>query len=480
MSQSDDSQESYYDYGEYDTEDGMDGISDNGDDVIDDPERFEHKVCSIAEITQLINEAVARIQTNLQIQSALAKILLHQMNYAIEDIQTRYRLEPEKLLVESRIRSTYSPLPSSREDNCDVCLSEPRSRKAAGCGHYFCQTCWSNYIEIQLDAGHSADMECMAVDCRVILSEDMVLDLLSRLEQREKYLRLSFESHVNHPQLRFCPGPGCKLIIYAKERKAGKATCPNCDISFCFSCGIDYHAPTSCAFIHKWLTKCRDDSETANYISANTKDCPNCHVCIEKSGGCNHMRCRSCGHDFCWVCKGAWRIHAGEYYQCSRYEEDPEAAKGHQVAQNEARVALNRYLHYFTRWDNHSKSLELEVEESRTIRHQIEAKIQKNEGTWIDWEYLVKATTLLRKCRYTLQYTYPYAYFLKSTDSLKQLFEMLQGKLEAEVENLSWNLQRAEMTDRGELENQMDIAEKMRKNLLKELPTTTEHYSTSV
>lgn len=35
---------------------------------------------------------------------------------------------------------------------------------------------------------------------------------------------------------------------------------------------MDYHAPTDCATIKKWLTKCADDSETANYISAHTKD----------------------------------------------------------------------------------------------------------------------------------------------------------------------------------------------------------------
>lgn len=39
-----------------------------------------------------------------------------------------------------------------------------------------------------------------------------------------------------------------------------------------FRCGIDYHAPTDCGTIKKWLTKCADDSETANYISAHTKD----------------------------------------------------------------------------------------------------------------------------------------------------------------------------------------------------------------
>lgn len=40
--------------------------------------------------------------------------------------------------------------------------------------------------------------------------------------------------------------------------------------SFC--CGMDYHAPTDCKTIKMWLTKCADDSETANYISAHTKD----------------------------------------------------------------------------------------------------------------------------------------------------------------------------------------------------------------
>lgn len=39
-----------------------------------------------------------------------------------------------------------------------------------------------------------------------------------------------------------------------------------------FKCGIAYHAPTECDVIKRWLTKCEDDSETANYISAHTKD----------------------------------------------------------------------------------------------------------------------------------------------------------------------------------------------------------------
>jgi hypothetical protein len=41
-------------------------------------------------------------------------------------------------------------------------------------------------------------------------------------------------------------------------------------------------------------------------------------------------------------------------------------------------------------------------------------------------------------------------------------FEYQQAQLEAEIENLSWKIEHAETTDRGDLENQMDIAEKRR------------------
>ena len=86
---------------------------------------------------------------------------------------------------------------------------------------------------------------------------------------------ISRSDHTLSPslyQLRFCPGNNCKYVIKAEKCVHKRATCTSCKTSFCYQCGSDYHAPTDCETIKRWLTKCADDSETANYISAHTKD----------------------------------------------------------------------------------------------------------------------------------------------------------------------------------------------------------------
>ena len=70
------------------------------------------------------------------------------------------------------------------------------------------------------------------------------------------------------------------------------------DHKFCFGCGLDVdHQPAICPIVKLWLKKCADDSETANWIQANTKECPKCQATIEKNGGCNHMTCKKCKYE---------------------------------------------------------------------------------------------------------------------------------------------------------------------------------------
>ncbi|XP_067014789.2 potential E3 ubiquitin-protein ligase ariadne-2 [Anabrus simplex] len=432
-----------------------------------DPEYFVFECLTVEEVERLLNESVETLSNNLQITPSLAKVFLHAHSWNIQEIVEKYEDDSSKLLALSKVNPSHCS-DDSQEQCCPVCLTFQSSDvfRSLACGHPFCKDCWGMHFEVKIIQGASTGICCMAHNCAVLAPEDFVLGLLRRSNLREKYQQFAFRDYVRtHPELRFCPGPNCQVVVRAKEPKAKRVTCNHCRTSFCFKCGMDYHAPTDCDTIRKWLIKCADDSETANYLKAFTKSCPQCQISIEKKGGCNHMQCYHCSHEFCWMCMGDWKSHGSEYYECSRYKENPNIAQKSMNVQ--AKEALKRYLHYYERWENHSKSLKLEEQTLLKIKLHINKKIMNSSGTWIDWQYLLDASALLAKCRYTLQFTYPYAYYMEP-GPCKELFEYQQAQLEAEIENLSWKIERAETTDRSDLENQMDIAEKRRVTLLKD------------
>ncbi|KAL5014206.1 hypothetical protein ScPMuIL_008476 [Solemya velum] len=246
----------------------------------DDPEYFEYELLQIEDVERLMNEEVEALCSSQKIVPSLAKMLLQGHMWDREYVTARHTSDPAKLLVDSKIMaaSKFQQPVVGITSTCPVCLQTfPVSHfHSLACNHMFCFHCWDCYFQVQIGQGLTTNIQCMGKDCDILVPEDFLCKLISSPESREKYSRLLFIAHIDsHPELRFCPGPNCSVIIRAKDGKAKKVECSHCKTSFCFKCGIEYHAPTGCETIKKWLTKCADDSETANYISAHTKD-----VCI--------------------------------------------------------------------------------------------------------------------------------------------------------------------------------------------------------
>uniref|UniRef100_A0A8C5AY55 RBR-type E3 ubiquitin transferase n=1 Tax=Gadus morhua TaxID=8049 RepID=A0A8C5AY55_GADMO len=393
-----------------------------------DPEEYQFTCLTYKESQRVLSEEVNNVAALLKVLPAVAKLVLVHFHWQVSLILDRYESNSSLLMSDALVQPsstcrtlTVSPICSLQ---CGVCLQVVRrdALLALPCQHSFCKACWEQHCTVLVKDGLGVGVSCMAQDCSLQMPEDFVLPLLPGEELKDKYRRYLFRDYVeSHFQLQLCPGADCPIVIQVEEPRARRVQCSRCMEVFCFKCRQMYHAPTDCPTIRKWLTKCADDSETANYISAHTKDCPKCNICIEKNGGCNHMQCSKCKHDFCWMCLGDWKTHGSEYYECSRYKENPDIVNQSQQAQ--AREALKKYLFYFER------------------------------------------------CRYTLQYTYPYAYYMESGPR-KKLFEYQQAQLEAEIENLSWKVERADSYERGDLENQMHIAEQRRRTLLKDFHDT--------
>lgn len=159
--------------------------------------------------------------------------------------------------------------------------------------------------------------------------------------------------------LKWCPGVGCGRIVKISHFEPFEIRC-ECGYCFCFKCGKDSHKPALCETVNMWIKKCFNDSETSNWLKMNTKDCPNCKVIIEKSGGCNHMTCKNsaCVFEFCWVCLESWSSHtSATLYYCNRFDDDSVKALSEE---GNLRAAILRFVHFYDRYMNHKNSLKLE------------------------------------------------------------------------------------------------------------------------
>jgi len=51
----------------------------------------------------------------------------------------------------------------------------------------------------------------------------------------------------------------------------------------------------------------KENAASIQLIEKITKQCPNCKIKIERNGGCLHMTCIACGHEWFWCCLRPYR-----------------------------------------------------------------------------------------------------------------------------------------------------------------------------
>lgn len=311
------------------------------------------------------------------------------------------------------------------------------------CGHTFCTECYRQYVSSKVvDDGDVRGVRCMQEGCNIVVRPNTMVQLLSDKGQR-RYRELLDRTYVDDMNcLRWCPAPDCERAVESHvTQKQLETVFPavqcGCGYWFCFGCGEAAHQPAACAIVRLWLIKAADDSETANWIGANTKVCPKCKSMIEKNGGCNHMTCRKCKYEFCWICSGPWSEHGTSWYQCNRYDE--KSGTEARNAQEKSRASLNRYLHYFNRYANHEQSARLDCVLYSAIEKKMDEMQVTSDLSWIEVQFLKKAADTLTECRMTLKWTYAMAFYL-ARNNMTELFEDNQRDLEHAVESLSWYL----------------------------------------
>ncbi|CAK4608983.1 hypothetical protein LEN26_018120 [Aphanomyces euteiches] len=397
-------------------------------------EHKEYEVIDLGLLESQQQRVIADVAEMLQITPAVALVLLRRNGWSQYIVQDRFysSATPDDFLKEcGAVNVDKLQLGITGTLLCSICGDQVSGTNVAvmGCGHGYCVDCWVGYLRAKLDDGPSALLAtCIAVDCNESVPDELFRAVLDE-QSLKGYAKWHLRSFVDqNAAIKWCPAPGCQRAIRGNGGECF-AQCA-CGFRFCLRCGEEAHPAVHCELLRLWSDKCANESETANWVLVNTKQCPNtkCSVRIEKNQGCNHMTCKSCRHEFCWICMGDWKTHSGNAYNCNSFREVD-------VSIATAKTELERYLHFHTRFENHAKSEEICVEKSEEAKRRAE-KLDKM--TAVDFEYVMRAMDLLIECRRTLKYTYAFGYFMDSKQQKeKELFEFLQANLEANTEALT-------------------------------------------
>lgn len=392
---------------------------------------------SASEIIPFMNGKVKEVSKLCNISPSAAQPLLRHYKWKTDRLQESYFDDPEKKQKDAGIFYRCNQRLKKEEGNkfdnnkkrhksysCTICFDDELKEEQMlfmPCGHGFCLECWSRQMKAKSEDGPAFILStCPQQKCTEIVTEEEVNKsaphLLSTFQRYQ--LRNFVEMNGN---ARWCPGPGCDRIAAITANNGGfldadsTAKCDKCATCFCLKCGNEPHTPLLCSKLEEWKEKCKNESETANWILANTKPCPNCRTRIEKNNGCNHMTCEQCKHHFCWICNGDWKDHnaeTGGYYNCNKFHEK-DGAEGDQSDAAKAKRELDRYLHYYKRYHAHAEAQKFAMKQLKeTETRMMQLQDCKHDATWTDVEFMKTANEQLVECRRVLKFTYVFAYYM--------------------------------------------------------------------
>lgn len=432
------------------------------------------RVVDYTEVESIMASLIGEVTNLLNVSDDIARILLCHFKWNKERLVDSYYSDSDELLVKVGAQAKPEDVAIFPEGmfTCPICADEalPSEMVGLGCNHLVCKTCWGCYLNGKIGEGPSCvRTNCPMFKCSQIVPCSVFNNVCAPVE-KDKFRVFMTRNFIEFSKsFKWCPSAGCEKVAIAS---AGVTTVRcDCGAAFCFKCGEESHEPVQCSYLTEWSEKCSNESETANWILAHTKKCVKCNARIEKNQGCNHMTCKICKYDFCWICMGPWADHGqgtGGFYKCNKYEAgvvDESATDA-----DKAKVELDRYLHYYQRYIAHDRSLKhasgyREEAERRMVELQ-----ESGKSAWIDVQFLKQAVEQVIECRRVLKYTYVLGYFLKDLTQEKRLFEHHQEMLEKHTETLHHYTEMSlDNLDRTQVVNLTRVAEKFMSSLLTSL-----------
>ena len=189
-----------------------------------------------------------------------------------------------------------------------ICDVTNQSYTLEHCGHFYCINCLVTQIKtrVQNKALPMLPIKCAKDACGALMS---VQDILTACTKGNidilELLDVVYKCHItaNRDYVRHCTTDLCPVVYEIPVEGQWTFNCPSCQCSTCINCNTPWHLGLSC--VVKTLIDNLQDAQLKEWILAdpdNRKMCPECHVGIEKNGGCANVLCTGCMRSLCWKC----------------------------------------------------------------------------------------------------------------------------------------------------------------------------------
>jgi len=177
---------------------------------------------------------------------------------------------------------------------------------ASGMGAYHIHNDVNNFAQIEddwYDATGNYNPKCNCTACNEAIRRSEMHTLECGHNVCHDCLRGILNASYQDLSLLKCPESKCKKRKF-DEKELKRINCAPAEVGKLLERFKEIYASND--------KKVQRDFRTKVRLFFTTKPCPKCKAYIEKNGGCKHMTCATCTHQFCWHCAGNW----GSGHEC--------------------------------------------------------------------------------------------------------------------------------------------------------------------
>ncbi|KAN0025751.1 hypothetical protein ACTFIU_005414 [Dictyostelium citrinum] len=250
-------------------------------------------------------------ENNNKNDSEYIKRLLEQEQNELErkrrDEELMEKVMLKRFLEEEKIKKDLEL--ENKRYTCEICFSDDlpldKIYTLDDCHHRFCKECLTQHFKSKIFDGDCKSIQCPDTTCRRLVNYQEIkhnVDKKTMAKYEDFLLQITLKED---PNSRFCPRPGCNNAMIGDSDTVTMVICTSesCRYTFCFNCKSEWHQDMTCQQWEEFkILKETSNQRFEEWARQNTKPCPKCKSKIEKNGGCNHMTCKLCKHQFCWLC----------------------------------------------------------------------------------------------------------------------------------------------------------------------------------